>query len=454
MLNSRSLDYRLWVTLLLSWVAGLALLKIMPILSLKPLYLLALPLAALFFTVLVIKPKWVLILLFLSRPLLDNLLNLTKVNVSAGQGLGIGAMFNLAIIVLAVFLSFYYGSFPRQNKVVRYWLIFLFFMFLAVWYSPFRFGAMRLYFNYLSYFAMFTIPFLVIKTKEDFIFWIKIFAWSFVLPIFCADIDLLQGGRYYPDAGMRIAGTFTHPNILAFYLVLGLTLYFYILKSNLFRLKRALTWGMKLLMLNMMFLLVATKTRNAWLACFGVFFIYGLLKDRKLLLVLLLLIPLSLCVPQIHERVITVYDSKAEGYAGVNSFEWRIRMWKSSLPKIAQRPLQGYGLTSFKPMSEQFSDIGRNMGAHNAYLETLFETGIVGLLSFLGLFISLLIFFFQNMTKASSQLQAKLWALILSYVISYMIICSADNLSYYLVFNWYVWFFIGLMLVSERFSYD
>lgn len=454
MLNSRTLDYRIWVTLAVSLGFGLVLNKVIPVLSEKPLYLMALPFGVLFFAFMVIKPKWFLIMMIVSRPLLDNLLNLTKSNVGEGQGVGLGAVLNLAIIVLAVFLAFHYAAFPRRNKVVLCWYIFLFLMLVAVGYSPFRMGALRLYFNYLSYFAMFIIPFLIIKNKDDFQYWIKIFAWSFVLPVFFANIDLIHGGRQYEDAGKRIAGTFTHPNVLAFYLVLGLTFYFYVLKSGYLKFRPKILMIIKVLMFNMVVLLIATKTRNAWIACLAGFSIYGFLKDRKLLLVLFLLLPLGLLVPSVKERVLTVVsDKQVIDYKGINSMEWRLRMWQSSLPLIEQRPLEGYGLTSFRPMSEQFSTVGAN-GAHSVYIELLFETGIFGLLSFISLFFAPLIVFWVNMNRSTDHKQAKLWAILIGYVISYIIICSADNMLFYLVLNWYVFFFMGLMLVSEKFSHE
>jgi O-antigen ligase len=301
---------------------------------------------------------------------------------------------------------------------------------------------------------MFLIPFLIIKSWEDFRFWLKMFAWSFVLPVLFADLDLLRGGQFYPDAGVRVKGTFSHPNILAFYLALGLTFYFYFLKSRLVKLKPIVIRSMRLLMVNMIILLVATKTRNAWLACFGSFFIYGLLKDRKFLLMLILLIPLSFGLPQVRDRVVTLFNgqSSSVNYQGINSFEWRLRMWKSSFSKIARRPLQGYGLTSFMRMSEIFSEVGgKGMGAHNIYLETLFETGIVGLLSLLALFFTPLLIFSKYMRSCAEPLESKLWAVVVAYMVGYIIVGSADNLSYYLVFNWYVWFFIGLMMLSKKF---
>jgi len=454
MWNLRIFDFRVWMALFLSIAFGFIFLQFIYIFDAKPLFLLALPVVGVFFVFLVVKPEWILISVVLSRPLLDNLLNSTKTNVG-GENIGIGAILNLVIIILAVFLTFQYSSFPHHHRSVFYWLVFLFFMLMASLYSPYVARAIRLFLNYVSYFAMFLIPFLVIKGKEDFLFWLKIFAWSFILPVFGANLDLLHGGHYFQDAGMRISGTFTHPNILAFYLVLGLTFYFYMLKGEYWRSKPGILWAIRILMLNMLVLLIATKSRNAWLACISIFLIYGLLKDRKFLIMLFILLPLSLVVPQVQDRVMTVLqDKESNNYQGLNSFEWRLQIWKSSLSKIAQRPLQGYGLTTFKPMSEQFFSEKSGSGAHNAYLETLFESGIFGFLSFILLLLSPLKMFLNNMFTSLKPRQARLWAILAGYMISYMIICFADNLSYYLVLNWYVWFFIGLMLVSERFSHD
>ncbi len=448
--NSRIFDLRIVVALLVSILFGLLFNKLLPLLSIKPLYLLALPLSVVFFAILIIKPIWVFTVIFLARPLLDNSLNLTK----SGGGFGAGAVVNLAVIILAAFLAIYQSTFPNKEKTVRIWIIYLFLMFLSVLYSPYMMSGVRLYFNYVSYFAMFLLPFLLIKTEKDFISWLKIFACSFILPVFNGYWDLAHGGKYFADAGTRISGPFTHPNILAFYMVLGITFYFYLLKTEYLKHKPKIMICMKIMIMAMLFLLVATKSRNAWIACAGIFMIHGFLKDRKLLLMLLLLIPLSLSLPQVRERLHSISSGEKQEYSGLNSFEWRLRMWESSLPLIKQKPLHGYGLTSFKPMSVDFSNVGRNMGAHNAYLEILFETGLIGLISFLGLLISPLLIFFKNMRNAAGKIPSTLWGIGISYLISYMIICSADNLSYYLAFNWYVWFFIGLMLVSERFIND
>lgn len=450
MLTSSFLNYRIITALVISVLFGLVMTSLLPLFNKHPQLMLALPAVGVFFLMLVVNPRATFVLVFLTRPMLDVALNLTKVSFG-GQEIGFGAILNLIVIALAVFLFFYEGVFPRKNPVVHAWVFFLVVMMIAVVESPYGGRAIRLYANFLSYFAMFLIPFLIIKTREDFIFWVKIFAWSFVLPVFYANIDLLQGGQFYADAGTRIKGSFSHPNVLAFYLCLGLTYYFYLLKSKLLTFSPRVVLAMVMLMLNMVVLLLATKTRNAWIGCFGIFFIYGLLKDRKALLILFCLLPLLMFVPSVKDRVVTLSNGKSSiNYKGINSYEWRVRMWKSSIPRILQRPLQGYGLASFYPMSREFSDVGSN-GAHNLYVETLFESGVLGLMGLLGLFFAPLITFIKNMKQAGSKQHSALYAIVVAYLSSYILICGADNLGYYLAFNWYVWFFISLMYISKQY---
>lgn len=449
-ISSAFLNYRTVIALVLSVVFGLALTALMPFLTAHKIMFVAFPCAAAFFLMLVVKPRATFLLIFMTRPILDLILNLTKVDVG-GQDVGFGAILNLLIIVLAVFLIFYEGVFPRNNPVIRNWIFFLAIMFFAMVESPYIGRGVRLYANYLSYFSMFLIPFLIIKDRKDFIFWLKMFAWSFVLPVIYANIDLLHGGQFYADAGQRIKGPFSHPNILAFYLTLGITFYFYLLKSGFFKFRRLAFWTLVLFMLNMAVLLLATKTRNAWIASFGGFLIYGLLKDRKALVLMFLLMPALLLVPAVKDRVVTAFNGKGSlDYDGINSFEWRLKMWKSSIPMIAKRPLQGYGLSSFVPMSRGFSIVGSN-GAHNMYVEALFESGMFGLFSLLALLFKPLIIFFKNMYQVFNRRESVVWAIVIGYLISYIVICAADNLSYYLALNWYVWFFIALMILSKRF---
>ena len=436
------------ITFIIALLTGLGFLIVFPVISKNPLFLLILPLAEIFFLFLLIKPKEMLAGILLVRPALDLVLEHTKITVH-GVAFGAGAGLNLTVIFLAILFKFSNPGHFKLNVIIKWWILYLFLLFISVCHSPFKGTGIHSLIDNMTYFAMLIIPLLIVKTQDDFKYWIKIIAASFILPVIVGNIDLfVWHGQYFPDSGQRIAGSFAHPNILAFFISFGLTFYFYFLNSKLFKLSQIKLYIIMAFMLNMLILLFATKTRNAWIACFIGFVIYGFLNDKKFLLILLFITPFSLLIPSIHQRVINVFDSSTAvdvNYQGINSYQWRIEMWKSCIPMILQKPLQGYGLTSFKPMSADFSTVGEN-GAHNVYLELCFETGIFGFLAYVLIFLSLLKIFWKRIVKWSDSQNSKLAAIVFGYILSYMIICSADNLMYYLAFNWYVWFFLGLLL--------
>lgn len=445
MRNSLALSLKPLFVCVLGVALGLLINKTASIFAANPIFLLALPIFGLLLVVFALHPKWSLAVMLVSRPLLDNLLENTKMSFGDAS-IGFGAGINLLVLLLTSLLLIRENNFPTRQKITVYWLMFLAILFAATLYSPYLSRAVRLYANYWTYFAMYLVPFFLIKNRNDFVFWSKVLVSAFVLPVAFAGIDLLQGGEIYADAGLRIRGTFTHPNILAFFLVLGIAVTFYATRMEIMKKGSKAQLGLTLLLLSMTVLLFATKTRNAWTACFFFFFLYGLLKERKTLLFLTLGCFLAMLVPQIHTRVFEIFSpEKLTAYDGVNSFAWRMEIWKSSLPLIAAQPLQGYGLTSFMPMSLDFFSSHAKMGAHNLYLEMLFEAGIVGLTSIAALFLVVLCSFVTRIARTQSLLESRGLTVAFCYFASYMLTCTADNLGYYLVLNWYVWFFIGLV---------
>ena len=80
--------------------------------------------------------------------------------------------------------------------------------------------------------------------------------------------------------------------------------------------------------------------------------------------------------------------------------------------------------------------------AHNVYVELLFETGILGLIAYLGIFLQLLAGFYLKI-RARQDLSAEC-AVVFSFLIGYLSVCFSDNMLDYVAFNWYFFFFLGL----------
>ncbi len=410
--------------------------------------LLALPLIIAFLFLMLIKPETAFMVILLVRPTLDHLLQGTRLG---GSGMGIGAGFNLAICFLFIIFLFKKRGFPRKNSLIRWWIIYLLAILASVLYSPYLFQAIRLYLNYFTYFAMAVIPFLIIRNFSDYEKYLKLLLLVVLVPVLVGLIDLAGGGWFYSaDAGRRVVGAFTHPNIFAFFLVFGITLYFFARQAICF------VWGKKgrswffIMGLSMAAVLIGTKTRSAWIACFIGFFVYGLLKDRRLVLGLLILCLGAVFVPQVHDRIMTLLSERGGPgeYEGLNSFAWRMQAWQTGLAQITKHPLLGHGLTSFKPLSSSFSTQGETFAMHNTYLEVWFDAGVVGMLSYMVLLFVPLFKFIKIYRSQTSERIKRLTAIMIGYVLGYLIVNISDNMAYYLVFNWYYWFFVGLVWVG------
>ena len=440
----------LFVSLAFGALFGVVVLVLSPVLGKNIVFVVAIPFAMFFLIIMFLDARWMMLTLLYTRALLDPLLNMTKL----GEGAGMGAFLNLLVIFLVIMLALRFpGQIDYKSPIIRAWAVFLSICFLSLLYSPDRVRTFKLCINLCSYLAVTLMPFLIVKNEDQKRFWIKTLLYSSLAPVGLALVGLATHIEFFYSYG-RLQGTFTHSNILAFYLVLIVAVVFYILKSGLFRLTFSQRVWLRLYMLGCLALLVVTETRSAWLSCVGMFFIYALIKERKFLFILLLVMGLLFLVPQVQVRLKDLSEgtgvTKSEK---LNSMTWRIKLWESSVEAIKRRPIFGYGIGSFEQMSKEFFKLDKKGApAHNVYLELMFELGLVGLLSYLAIYFTVLKAYFHRVSRRWQRLSYEA-SIIFAYTIGYLIVCSSDNTLYYLAFNWYFWFFMGLMLHSLSFEH-
>jgi O-antigen ligase len=194
-------------------------------------------------------------------------------------------------------------------------------------------------------------------------------------------------------------------------------------------------------------LLVATKTRSAWVACLLIFAGYGFFFQRRFLLYALCVPLLLLFDPGVRERLLEVSTStEVAGNTDMNSYAWRLVLWRAGLEWMDRaHSLFGYGLDSFKFYSPRFFPLeGRDTwDPHNVYIQLFFEAGLMGLLSYLVLFGQLLM-----RLRRGLALDFPGTTIAMATVLAYLVIAYVDNLLYYLSFNWYFWFFAGIVCAA------
>ena len=123
-----------------------------------------------------------------------------------------------------------------------------------------------------------------------------------------------------------------------------------------------------------------TFSRGAWLSFIVVVVIYGLLKSKKLLILMGILALLSpLLMPSIANRMLYMFTSD---YAARSATGGRIVRWVTGIEKGLEHPLIGQGLGRFGGAVAANHSIEGTFYTDNYYVKVLAENGAVGLVLF------------------------------------------------------------------------
>ncbi|WAC75144.1 O-antigen ligase family protein [Roseateles sp. SL47] len=362
---------------------------------------------------------------------------------------GLGGLLNALVILLAALII---SRDPKRIPKAAWWVWgpLLAMQAIGLVYSPEKVAAIRLYLGYLSVVALFLVSFYLVQDEFDFNKMLKIITWSSV-PVALVSLAYIAmgrtagGGDALENSGLRYGGPFPHANILAFYLVMSLGVLFYRWKSRQIGqtvFTAAVVVGYMLLLLG---LLYTTKTRSAWISVLFIFAMYGLVKERRYLLYLVMMGAAGfLALPELRERVMGLTEgNEVVQYAKLNSFAWRKLLWTDALAWMSPtRYLMGYGAESFFALSPTFFSMAgpAKWGAHSAVVQTFFELGALGLGAYLWLYYST-----ARMIRRLFAVKPLLALIGMCLLVANFMVSSSDNMFAYLIYNWYFWFCMGCL---------
>jgi len=148
-----------------------------------------------------------------------------------------------------------------------------------------------------------------------------------------------------------------------------------------------------------LFATMYTFSRGGYLAVLCSVFVLGLLKDRKLLLILgVFLLTWQMVVPApVRERVTMTKDSNGQLEA---SAQERVELWQNAEKSILHSPIVGTGFATFQ-LGEHVGDL---KDTHNWYVKVLVETGIIGLIIAFILLQQLLVMSYRLFKRATDPL--------------------------------------------------
>jgi O-antigen ligase len=384
--------------------------------------------------------------LALLRPSGDRLFNAVKD--LTGSDSGPGASLNLGILMLTG------GALLRRPTAllappVLGWLAFLAAAAASAATAPDPVVSMRLLLTLATYGAVLVLTHALVDSVALAAKFILAVVLSSVIPAVLGLAELVANPEILlGDA--RLLSTFTHANILAFYLVTVMAAILFITGSSMFapppRLRRVLlAYGGILLVL-----LLATKTRSAWGALGLILLVQALVVDRRWL-ALIVLAPLLMLVPGVNERFTDLFSGNTnDAYAQLNSFAWRQLLWGETLRWLGENPprFTGHGLDHYIHYVPLFFTRVMNpegVGTHNALLQLWFETGILGVTGFAAAMLLLVAGLIRRLRT-----DPKGAALMLAACGGYLLAAYSDNVLDYLQYQWTFWFLMGAVSAATR----
>lgn len=397
-------------------------------------------LGLIFIAFIIIDPLKGLFLLILIRPTLDIFTN-HSLFLIGNHSLNVASF--LAILAIFFALIAWIINLKKTSTIPlkKTFLFFILFTFLSVFYSINPTGSLIEWLRILSILSLYLLGFILIKNSDDFKKLIYIIIFSTLIPgIFAFNQFLTEGGMTIIDEGItnRIFGTFAHPNLFAYYLIIPLALLIFLMFKNEF--KEKVDYFPLLFFTPIFTLLLLTYTRGAWLSFLIVILIFGALKYRKLLAgAILVLILIYFVFPPLHNRVNDLFYLKPG-----SSITWRINLWKDSLRYSQERIIAGYGIgTANQVILEKR---GQEMGSpdpHNDYLKILLEGGLLGIISYLAVILSLIFTLLRGFVKSESVFGKNLYLLFLGITVALYIMSFADNILRNTALQWIFWVLLG-----------
>ena len=259
-------------------------------------------------------------------------------------------------------------------------------------------------------------------------------------------------GLNIDDIPNRIYGTFAHPNILATFalLLLAVLVNEFFIGKNFSALATLPKWTGLFLLAT----IALTYTRIAWIGVAVLLLIIGLIYYKKLLLYALagialfyiLFYPLNNYLAinyNLNLQSIGLISRLTARNEDSDSVKWRLDVATKVLPLFEKRILLGYGYGSFPKVwndNKSVTNIWDNTSeAHNDYIKIGFESGIIGLILFLGIFINLLY------RQISFGVKNK-WTNIvfIASIAVYLIMSLSDNMLHHTPMIWWLWAVWGI----------
>ncbi|NLM11203.1 MAG: O-antigen polymerase [Clostridiaceae bacterium] len=243
----------------------------------------------------------------------------------------------------------------------------------------------------------------------------------------------------------RSFSIFTSPNMLAGYLSLLIPVSVGMFFAERNRARKTYYGAVTLCMgLSLLF----TLSRSGWIFCFCAMLFYVWMKNRKLIVPMLLcmgaLFILSVIfMPSVANRILYLFSP---AYYASSSAGGRIYRAVKGFELFSQYPLFGMGLGQFGGSVALSHKLNNTFSMDNYYIKTAVEMGLVGLVALLVLLYNTFIHCYRALSKITDPEQ-KNWATgILSGLVCVILYNLTENMLEIPLLSSYFWMFAGIIM--------
>lgn len=391
-------------------------------------------------------PRLGFFLFIFIRPILDFSTSYKLISFSAWS-LNLASLYSLIFILFALYL-YLTGHFSLSKlggkKILFFWAAFLLWAAASLLWSFDPSASLVELARLASFLAAFILGLGLIKDNKDLTDLIKVIILSALIPVAVAANQFLSHSGLVEGDQNRLFGTFAHPNMLAFFLSLIITLAVFI-GLNLKKTRVEMYWYW-LLALVFTITLFFTYTRGAYLVLLAIIFIVGSLKFRKFLLFsLAFLFVLYFASNTISDRFNSIFQFDPYG-----SISWRVGLWRDELSYVNREPIKGYGAGLAQAVIAQNRDwrLG-STEPHNDFLRVALDGGLVGLSLYLLLIVSLLWQLKDNYFKTSAPKLKMINLFILAFALSLYALSFGDNILNDSALQWSWWALLGGLIAVQ-----
>ena len=259
---------------------------------------------------------------------------------------------------------------------------------------------------------------------------VAVFA-SAIVPLIFAALQTVSGGGRLIGTYSRIQGTFDHPNPFAIYLT-----FLVIMGAALFRHATASQkLPMAVILAACWVFLLLTYTRSAWISAAAGVLVVCLLQNKRLAIVLVsIMVFVGLVIPTVSARFSDLGHTQYSGQAG-NSLSWRFLYWQELLPLANHSPITGIGLK----VIELQTSAAKN--AHDDFLRTYVEMGVLGLLAYCALLVGLCRTALRALKVTSTGLPRGIAVGFAGLMVAFLLLSTVSNIISQNVLLWYFFAF-------------